>query len=250
MNELTVAMTKMIKKAYSGKRVVFYFSILLVVFIVLTIPCVLAESIEKFCLTQNIPAYIEDEISKKNTSKLSTEVFPPIIINLNTAEKLYSLEGYKEKLILRDELGKQLSVINVPQYFLLDTGGGIEDIKLSKNGWIFIDGEYIDYVAQVDLKVIPPVITPPIELSKLTNTECLPLAWIFGCMKNKGTYSQTLDRIFVSNSSGSFFNWYPPSSFEIIEGKVKPLPVELKNIRRSWNKFSSSQYIIFANKRV
>ncbi len=211
----------------------------------LTTPCVLAESIEEFCLTQDIPAYMEDEISKINTPTRSTEVFPPIIINLNTAEKLYSLKGYKEKLILRDELGKQLSVVNVPQYFLLDTGGGIEDIKLSKNGWLFIDGEYIDYVAQVNLKVTPPIITPPIELSELTNTECLPLAWIFGCMKNEGTYSQTLDRIFISNSSGSFFNWYLPSSFEIIEGKVKPLPVELKNIRRSWKRFSSSQDIIF-----
>ena len=95
-----------------------------------------------------------------------------IFFIFNTAEKLYSLKGYKEKLILRDELGKQLSVINVPQYFLLDTGGGIEDIKLSKNGWIFIDGEYIDYVAQVNLKVTPPIINPPIELSELTNTEC------------------------------------------------------------------------------
>lgn len=39
----------MIKKAYSRKRVVFYFSILLVVFTILTTPYVLSESIDESC---------------------------------------------------------------------------------------------------------------------------------------------------------------------------------------------------------
>jgi hypothetical protein len=47
-----------------------------------------------------------------------------------------------------------------------------------------------------------------------------------------GYYSRALERVFVSSTARSFFGLFPPASFEIVEGKSKPLPVELSNVQR------------------
>jgi hypothetical protein len=79
-------------------------------------------------------------------------------------------------------------------------------LALSKNGWLWIDGDYADYVAHVDLNAVPPTISTPVELSKLTHTECLPMTWFFSCRGTQGYYSRSLERIFVSTTKRTAFS--------------------------------------------
>lgn len=156
--------------------------------------------------------------------------------------RLVAAPNSRHLVELIDENGSHLAQVWVGQS---DFGGGIESLALGKNGWLWIDGRGLDYLARIDFNQMPPVIGKPIQVgrlkpdssdtwdtqfyfSNLMQHPCSYLAWIFGCLPAQGYYSPNLDRVFVSGYPVSLFGSSREVSYEIAEGQTKLLPESLQ----------------------
>jgi hypothetical protein len=194
----------------------------------LTTSPTLANPIEGYCLTQ--------ARQRPEPINIFRNEYSPKVVSFISGGKPYRFEetggNIGQSITLFDEHNNALEKIkfnpNTPRQSRDNCD--VIDMALSKNGWLWIDGTCIDGVAHVDLSVAPPIVSTAMDVTTLTHTECLPFAW--NCEAMSGYYSRALERVFVSSTARSFFGLFPPASFEIVEGKSKPLPVELSNVQR------------------
>lgn len=212
---------------------------LLSLLLFLIISPILANPIEGYCLTQA-------RQRPERIHILGDE--SPKIVNFISGGKPYRFEetggNIGQSITLFDEHNNALEKVKLSPNSPRQSRDNCDviDMALSKNGWLWIDGTCYDEVAHVDLSVSPPVISTAMDVTTLTHTECLPLAW--NCEVMSGYYSRALERVFVSSIARSFFGLFPPASFEIVEGKSKPLPVELSNVQRE-TEISGNQRLFF-----
>ena len=108
----------------------------------------------------------------------------------------------------------------------------IEALALGKDGWLWIDGAEIDYMARLDLSSKPPTLGNPVALPELYTKPCSKLAHFWAsCSRAQGNWSPTLNRAFISGHPVTLFGRSNPAGFEIIAGESKPLPAELTGAR-------------------
>ena len=109
----------------------------------------------------------------------------------------------------------------------------IRDLKLGKDGWLWIGGHEIDYMAPLDLQQLPPTLGPPVALPELMRKPCISLIWhlLRACPPAQSSYSITLNRAFVTGHRITLLGWPDLVSFEIVAGKAKPLPVQFRGAR-------------------
>jgi len=108
----------------------------------------------------------------------------------------------------------------------------IHALTLGKDGWLWIDGTEIDYMARLDLSSKPPTLGNPVALPELYTKPCSKFAHFWAiCLYADGTWSPTLNRAFISGHPVTLFGRSNPVGFEVIAGESKPLPTELKDAR-------------------
>ncbi len=108
----------------------------------------------------------------------------------------------------------------------------IDALVLGEDGWLWIDGAEIDYMANLDLSTKPPTFKELVALPELYSKPCPTWAYFLGiCSYAWGIYSPSLNRAFISGHRVSFFGRSSPVGFEMIAGKVQRLPAELKRAR-------------------
>ena len=199
---------------------------------------VFSNPLDEFCLTQKWVLH-----KAKTSSGSECNYHPPLIVNFTAGGKAYYLiqgrtltcgKGGPNKIIeLYDEYDNLVSLFYAKQEVTgIDYAGYILNLKMSKTGWLWINGEDIDYIARIDLKKSPPRISRPIDISSLIDENCISKP-IVGCSRAVGIYSEALERIFVSSSHGAYFGLIPPLSHQIIDGVAEPLPSRLNNAFRT-----------------
>jgi len=198
----------------------------LVLIVCLNSPLLNAESIEEFCLTQDI------DITKHGytTKNLSAEKYPNTI-ELTAGEKKFFLvkDPYRGNLTIRlkDEQDNELWKYYYRQAQTFDEGDLI-NIALDKHSWLWVHGRNYEYYTHIDTSTVPPTISEPETVSKISGLRAscsLISQFLYGCDSDGiSTYfSKVLGRLFVFGS--------PPVAtkmVEIIDGKPRDLPDELQ----------------------
>lgn len=106
--------------------------------------------------------------------------------------------------------------------------GGLSDLALMKNGWLWIDGDETDYVAHVDFTKMPPAISQPVKLSELTQSPSSKKQVFFQeYVPAQGVYSASLDRVFVTGHRTTFLGGPDPVALEFVDGQITSLPPQL-----------------------
>lgn len=199
-----------------------------------------AELKDEYCLTQTGQRLKEAVIETADHS------VKPVTLDFTAAGKSYRLivDTSTHALGLFNEQNQKISEVSILQFEEQDIDKDnaiIFELALSKKGWLWVDGFSNDYIAHIDLNSVPPTISEPVELSKFTNTECLPLAWLGNCRNTQGIYSHALESILVSSTKRSFWGLFPPVKLIIKDGKIRPLPKELDNVLSEQIKVGSQQ---------
>lgn len=106
-------------------------------------------------------------------------------------------------------------------------GHRLEEIFLTKTGWLLINGLDANYLAKVDMTTVPPSISSHKKLSDLKSGSCSYFGDFWDrCWEASGYYSSTLDRFFVTGDKMSLLGFSSPTTIEIIDGKSKPFPLK------------------------
>jgi hypothetical protein len=189
-----------------------------------------AESIEEFCLAQDI-----------DTSKngyMTEGQFPekqPKPIELIAKGKTFFLKFNSRSVILIDAQNNEVS-----RYYFKQSDGiadrDVMGIFLGKKGWLWVDGNSDDYYAYVDTSTVPPTITAAETVAKGSGlgAGCNFFSrFLYDCERygTKHFYSKVLERFFV-------FGRYPasPKMLQIVEGKPRPVPIELEQAHQTYLK--------------
>jgi hypothetical protein len=192
-----------------------------------------AKPIEGYCLSKVKPdtAHYHIEPKRRQEESFFEKYLETVPIPFMAHGKNYHLAVQGNGIdLIDDEHNKKLGSASVYQEVFLGDERRLFDVKLTKNGLIFVNGQYQDYVAQVDINADPPSLSKGIELSELTNIECrVPILNWFSpmCDAVKGTYSSVLERVFIFPRR--FFGLLSLTGFEIVNGnEARLLPPELQ----------------------
>jgi hypothetical protein len=182
-----------------------------------------AEPIEAFCLTQDIDTTkdgylaIDEFTNKKNQT-----------IAFTSGGKTFFIERKRRQIVLKDDQSNELVAHDLGRSFVFDSDYLI-DMALGKNGWLWIHGDHYDHYAYLDTDTMPPTITVPeevVRLSRLGKGCSFISQTLYDYCDEEGTsrfYSKALERVFV-------FGRHPASIkvVEIVDGKTRPVPIEIE----------------------
>ena len=177
-------------------------------------PCTLADPLKAYCISQV-------------GQKLEWPVRELPLVSVTALGETFHVTNTGDSLVLTrpEEEMPLVWGVDVSQ----DQTSHIEALALGKDGWLWIDGAEIDYMARLDLSSKPPTFEKPIQITKLRSSPCpLWVALFAGCSLAQGNWSPTLNRAFISGHPVSLFGRSNPAGFEVIAGESKPLPTELK----------------------
>jgi len=176
-----------------------------------------------YCLTR-----IAQEPEAPAAAQPATEEPPQIAFRVEGER--FQVVGSRDRLLLRrrddpDPFSQAL----VPQREFRH----IKALALGKDGWLWIDGGEIDYMAPLNLQQQPPTFGLPVALPELMRKPCVSLVWHFlkACMPAQSSYSTTLNRAFVTGHRVTLLGWSALTSFEIVAGKVNLLPTKFQGAR-------------------
>ncbi len=187
---------------------------------VLIVPRALANQLEAYCISQVGQKWEEKELPKALDPFVSVTVQGETFRVTNYGTSL-ELTGPEEET--------PLTRVSVKQHIT----SHIETLVLGEDGWLWIDGAEIDYMANLDLSSKPPTLGNPVAVPELYAEPCSQLDHFWsGCPWHaQGIYSPSLNRAFISGHRVSFFGRSSPVGFEMYSGKVQRLPAELKGAR-------------------
>ena len=179
-------------------------------------------------LANPLKAYCISQVGQKWEEKEQPVDEPPSVSVTVLGETFHVTASSSYLDITRPEEETRLARVEAKQNLF----SRIEALALGKDGWLWIDGHEIDYMARLDLSSKPPTFEKLVKLSKLKGEPCpLWLDFLWGCSLAKGIWSPTLNRAFISGHPVTFFGRSNPVGFEVIAGESKPLPTELKDAR-------------------
>lgn len=180
----------------------------------LAVPHALAENLSSYCIIK-LPKQKQEYNARQVT--VSVKGVP------------FHIVASSAHVFLRRNLGDPtfISSVSAPQHDF-----NIESLTLGKSGWLWIDGRDIDYMVKIDLNTTPPTFGTPLPLPDLKAEPCSYLWSFFGfCRRASAIYSTTLDRAFITGHRPTFLGFPDEVSFEMVTGKLKNLPPELKGFR-------------------
>lgn len=187
---------------------------------VLFIPQAVAAPLEQYCISQvgQKPKPQFDEIKRESE---------PLTISVK-GEQFQVVEKNDFIELKRSKDSSLLAKIHAKQYEY----GGITDLALTKDGWLWMDGDETDYMAKLDLQTMPPTLGSPVALPKLYTNPCSAWARFWdNCILEGGTYSPTLGRVFITGHRGTFWGGSALVSYEIVAGQPKLLPEKAQGAR-------------------
>jgi hypothetical protein len=188
-------------------------SILLIFLLIIYMFPAYANPLNGYCISKQ---------GEKVKPKVSASQEPPHV-TFSVKGKLFQLVASKgDRLNILDNKGTYVTSTKIIQYEY----SGIKQLILGKDGWLWIDGEEIDYIAHLNFNQIPPSIDTPIPVSELMQNPCSRWTLFEGkCWSAQSIYSPTLDRIFVTGYPMTFFGTSQSVTLEVVNGKTKRLPV-------------------------
>jgi hypothetical protein len=123
-------------------------------------------------------------------------------------------------LLKRISTATVVATLRAPQYDF----GTIQALALTRDAWLWIDGQQADYVAHLDLSVVPPRFDHLRALPELYEHPCSWWQRFWGnCRLAQGTFSPLLDRVFVAGYSSHGWGSSELVSLEMMGGKAKEL---------------------------
>jgi hypothetical protein len=181
--------------------------------LVANVPGVIAEPLDKYCLSP---------VERKPETRLTLSPNKPARVTIPTRGQ--SLEvvvsGVDTLLLKRSGATTPLVSVRAPQYDY----GQIEALVSTQDGWLWIDGGQIDYIARLDLKANPPTLGTPKALPELYERPCSFWHRFWGnCILAQGVYSRALDRVFITGHRATFWGRSSLTTFEIIAGEAKEM---------------------------
>ncbi|MDY7047261.1 MAG: hypothetical protein RPG89_01190 [Microcystis panniformis WG22] len=186
---------------------------LLFLILVAKVSRVIAEPLDKYCLSP---------VERKTETRLTLSPNKTARVTIPTRGQ--SLEvvvsGIDTLLLKRSGIPTPLLSVRAPQYDY----GQIEALVSTQDGWLWIDGGQIDYMARLDLNANPPTLSPPKALPELYERPCSFWHRFWGnCIIAQGVYSQALDRVFITGHRATFWGRSSLTTFEIIAGEGKEM---------------------------
>ena len=154
----------------------------------------------------------------------------PPQITFRVKGELFHLAASRDRLLLtRGDDPTPLDKVPVPQRDFRR----INALVLGRDGWLWIDGGEIDYMAPLDPQRWPPTLGLPVALPELMREPCVSLFWyvLGACMPADSTYSATLNRAFVTGHRVTLLGWPSLVSFEIVAGEAKRFPAKFRSAR-------------------
>jgi hypothetical protein len=122
-----------------------------------------------------------------------------------------------------------ISQVQAPQFMNLDeyprSYRRIEDLRVDRFGWIWINGSSKDYVAPLTFAGSTLIIGKPVIISELKAKPCSYLESFFGCRSAHSSYSIALKQILVTGYEVSLFGISSPRTYIIVRGKPIPLTI-------------------------
>ncbi len=186
---------------------------------VLFVPSALANPLKAYCISQ---------VGQKWEEKKQPVDEPPSVSVTVLGETFHVTASSSYLDITRPEEETRLARVHAKQNLF----SRIEALALGKDGWLWIDGDEIDYMARLDLSSKPPTFGELVALPELYIKPCLKLDhFLANCLYADGIWSPTLNRAFISGHPVTLFGRSNPVGFEVIAGESKPLPTELADAR-------------------
>jgi hypothetical protein len=187
---------------------------------ILFMPSTLAKSLDKYCVSrigQKQEPRKFDSYAENNPKQLT----------IRTHSGLFDVSVDHSSLVLkRKGSSTRLSEFKIPpnNYSLI-----IESITLTKGQWLWVNGFEIDFMIAVNTSATIPTFGKPTWFPKIYSRPCSMFADFFGnCLRAQGVYSKSLGRAFVEGHRVNFFGLPELTAYEMMEGKVKELPVPLQ----------------------
>ena len=135
------------------------------------------------------------------------------------------VSGVDTLLLKRSGTPTPLVSVRTPQYDY----GQIDALVSTRDGWLWIDGGQIDYMARLDLNANPPTLGTPKALPELYERPCSFWHRFWGnCIIAQGVYSQALDRVLITGHPATFWGRSSLTTLQIIAGEGK----EMESIAR------------------
>jgi hypothetical protein len=192
-----------------------------VVVILMVVPPLLAEPLDTYCISKQ---------GQRQEPKPAPPADEPARVTFDIDGEPFHIvaPGGDRLLLLRGEDTTPLAQVRAPQYEF----GGIESLTLVEGSWLWIDGGETDYMAPLDLDRKPPTLGRPVSLPELYREPCSFWLHLWGCsLLAQGTYSATLDRVFITGHRITFWGGPALVTFEIVAGKAKLLPKKAQGAR-------------------
>lgn len=189
--------------------------------IVSIVPCAIAIPLDEYCISQVGQR-------KKLDSNWSADKLARVTIPIDGKLFHAIAASHNRLLLMRGEDETPIAQMHAPQDY-----GGIKNLILGKDGWLWIDGDQIDYTAQLNLDDTLPTIGSPIVFPELYVKPCSSFGRFFdNCVRiTNFYYSATLDRTFVIGHRPTFLGRPNLAAFEMSAGKAKLLPAKASSAR-------------------
>ena len=180
---------------------------------VANVPRVIAEPLDKYCLSP-----VERKTETRLT--LSPNKTARVTIPMRGQSLEVVVSGVDTLLLKRSGATTPLVSVRAPQYDY----GQIEALISTQDGWLWIDGGQIDYIARLDLNANPPTLSTPKALPELYERPCSFWHRFWGnCLLAQGVYSRALERVFITGHRATFWGRSSLTTFEIIAGEGKEM---------------------------
>jgi hypothetical protein len=203
----------------------------LISLLVTNVPRVIAEPFNKYCLSPvaRKPAGATVRGAPGATVPLQER---PARLTISTRGELFEVRAERVDTLLLKRVGTPTPLVSVraPQYDY----GQIDALVLMRDGWLWINGGQIDYVARLDRNANPPTLGTPKALPELYTRPCSFWArfWMECAFPlERGVYSRALDRVFITGHRATFWGRPSLTTFEIVGGGAKELPESARGAR-------------------
>lgn len=202
---------------YSQKTRVWHILIVMLTMTVIT-PSAIANPLGRYCLSQM--GQRPEAKSNSSTGKLAEIVF-----DVEGESFRIVANNHDRLLVMQGKETTPISTAKAPQPY-----GVIANLSVNDEGWLWIDGESLDYTASLSLDRQPPILGTPVAIPELYSDPCSFLSrWWGNCwMRVGGKYSPTLGRAFVSGHRPTFWGRASWVSYEVSVNETKILPEQLQ----------------------
>lgn len=186
-------------------------------------PPVRANPLADYCVER-----FTQELQPPSVDRLINEESPKITFSVKGEP--FHLDGFGSRLWLTQGADPMLlAKVPVPQREF----GRINTLVLSEDGWLWIDGGEVDYMAPLDLQQLPPTLGSPVALPELMKKPCISIVWhlLRACSPTQSRYSTLLNRAFVTGHQVTLLGRSALASFEIFAGEANLLPKKFQGAR-------------------